>query len=232
MLQKLLLLFLLITTGICLNAQDTLPRFSAKNIGNKRIIVSWTNNYPVVKQISIQRSADSLKGFKTILTVPDPTALENGYLDTKAPHDSMFYRLFISLDRGQFFFSPTKRPVFDTSRKMDLTRVDKIRLNDTVAVPNHGINGNKRHELFIPSIHVYTHKDGYVRINLPEAGKKKYSIKFYDDADVFLFDLKEIKQTYLTLDKSVFYHAGWFKFELFENDVLVEKHKFYLPKDF
>lgn len=213
-------------------AQDTLPDFTVKNIGNSRIIVSWTNKYPNIKQISIQRSFDSLKNFKTILSVADPAAAENGYADTKAPHDSMFYRLFISLDRGNFFFSPVHRPVIDTSRKIDGARVDKIRISDSIAYPNNGVNGAKRHDLYIPSIHVYTHKDGYVRINLPEAAKKNYEIKFYEDDGRFLFDLKEIKQSFFTLDKSIFYHAGWFNFELYENGILVEKHKFYLPKDF
>jgi hypothetical protein len=233
MAKKILYLLIILTCSVSLlQAQDTLPDFTVKNIGNNRIIISWTNKYPNVKQISIQRSTDSLKNFKTILSVTDPTAAENGYADTKAPTENMFYRLFISLDRGQFFFSPTHRPVFDTSRKQDLSKVDKIVMRDSIAYPNNGVNGNKRHDLFIPSIHVYTHKDGYVRINLPEASNKNYELKFFEEDGRFLFDLKDIRQSFFTLDKSIFFHAGWFNFELFENGILVEKHKFYLPKDF
>ena len=40
------------------------------------------------------------------------------------------------------------------------------------------------------------------------------------------------KETALTLDKTNFYHAGWFTFELYNDEKLVEKHKFYLAKDF
>ncbi len=97
-------------------AQDTLPNFSVINRGNDRIVVSWTNPFGnTVRQLSIQRSFDSLKNFKTILTVPDPTIPQNGYVDSKAPTDHMFYRLYILKDSGKYVFSVTKRPKIDTS---------------------------------------------------------------------------------------------------------------------
>ena len=83
------LIFLIFATTAA-HAQDTLPNFSLRNVGNNRIIVGWTNNYQNIKQISIQRSFDSLKNFKTILTVADPTTPQNGYADTKATNDHMF----------------------------------------------------------------------------------------------------------------------------------------------
>jgi hypothetical protein len=216
-----------------MHAQDTLPKFTVKNIGNNRVIISWIHTYQLVKQISIQRSFDSVKNFTTILNVTDPMARQNGYVDTKAPTDHMFYRLFIALDRGMFFFSKTKSPEIDTVRKVDVSKVDKLIIVDSVVYPDYDeVNGIKRHELFIPSIHVYTHRDGYVRINLPEVTDKKYQIKFYNEDNTFLFELKDIKETYLTLDKAVFYHSGWFKFELYEEGKIIEKHKFYLPKEF
>ena len=232
---KIFLFVAAVFSGSLLNihAQDTLPKFTLKNIGNNRVIISWTHNYQLVKQISIQRSSDSLGKFTTILTVPDPMAHQNGYADTKVPNDHMYYRLFISLDKGMFFFSKTKSPEIDTIRKVDVKKVDKLVVVDSVSYPNYDeVTETKRHELFIPSIHVYTHRDGYVRVNLPEASEKKYHIKFYDQDNTFLFELKEIKETYLTLDKAAFYHSGWFRFELYEDGRLIEKHKFYLPREF
>src|SRR5580704_18456410 len=85
-----------------LRAQDTLPRFSATARGTGKILISWHNNYPVVTQISIQRSTDSLRNFTTLLTVPDPTLPENGAVDNKAPYPNFFYRLFIVFDHGQY----------------------------------------------------------------------------------------------------------------------------------
>jgi hypothetical protein len=43
-----------------------------------------------------------------------------------------------------------------------------------------------------------------VRISLLDFGSKKYSIKFYEDDDTFLFELKDIKEASLMLEKSNF----------------------------
>ena len=86
----------LLYAGFSAMAQDTLPQFTLKNIGDRHILISWKNNYELVKQISIQRSSDSLKNFKTIMSIADPTSKENGYADTKAPGDNLYYRLLIA----------------------------------------------------------------------------------------------------------------------------------------
>ena len=230
--QTLFLLLLSITVCNSLHAQDTLPKFSLKNVGNDRIVIGWTNNFTTVKQISIQRSFDSLTGYKTILTVPDPTPQQNGYVDAKAINDHMFYRIYIMLDRGIFLFSESKQPVVDLSYRTNfpngtgnLTEIDP---------GNSPYISNKPYMAgFTPSLYVFTHRDGYVKVSLPNDEKpKKYSIKFFDENETFLFELKEVKERNFKLDKTNFYHAGWFRFELYEDGKLTEKHKFYLEKDF
>ncbi len=243
------------------SAQDTLPRFNVRNAGNDKIIIGWVNNFEDVKQISIQRSFDSLTGYKTILTVADPTTKENGYVDSKATNDHMFYRLYILRDKGNYLFSKAQRPKKDTAGikgatiiRMDTVfekvvkngdtiiikkvvpftvRLEKIPATDSVKTPNPGNINKIKPNAFTPSLYVYTERDGYVRIILPDEDKpKKYSIKFFEENDNFLFELKEIKEKTFKLDKTNFYHAGWFKFELYEENKLIEKHKFYLEKDF
>jgi hypothetical protein len=216
-------------------AQDTLPRFSLRNVGQNRIVIGWVNNYQQVKQISIQRSFDSLNFYKTILSVADPSAVQNGYVDTKAPNDRMFYRLFIMLDGGNFLTTPAKRPLLDTANAA------------AVVVPGqnlpgqlNGVGGKKdstkitapRKPEYIPSVYVYTNKDGYLFVNLPDADKQQYRIRFFESDDTFLFELKNIRETALTLDKANFMHAGWFKFELYNDEKLVEKNRFFLANDF
>ncbi len=250
--KKPVLFFFLIIACSRLMAQDTLPKFSVINAGKNRVIIGWINTMPNVKQISIQRSFDSLTGYKSILTVPDPTTLQNGYLDAKATNDHMFYRLYIMLDKGMFLFSAAKRPFTDTSKKVhNIPGPDRIQMPDTmnkvnpvvislngfpgtdsISAPNPA-NLKNRNPGFIPSLYVYTCRDGYVCIKLPENEKpKKYSIKFFDNEETFLFELKEIKEQEFKIDKANFYHAGWFHFELYEDGKLLEKHKFYLEKDF
>jgi hypothetical protein len=97
-------------------AQGILPEFSVVTKGNQKVIISWVNNYPVVTQISVQRSKDSTRGFATILSMADPTAPQNGIVDAKATDAKQFYRLFIVLDNGKFVFTRSKRPFWDTVR--------------------------------------------------------------------------------------------------------------------
>ena len=207
-------------------AQDTLPKFSVKHLGNNRIVIGWVNNYPVVKQISIQRSHDSLKNYKTILSVTDPAAIQNGFADKTAPNDHMYYRLFVNLDKGEFFFTEAKQPVPDTMKVVNPV-IQKIK--DTM---NNGRNAVVKKPDFVPSFYVYTRKDGYIFINLPDADRRKYHIKFYEDNDNFLFELKNVKEPALTLDKANFIRSGWYKFELYDDETLVERNKFYLPREF
>jgi hypothetical protein len=279
--------FLLLTlySGSSLFAQDTLPKFTLKNVGKNRIVVSWTNPFPTIAQLSIQRSYDSVKGYKTIMTMADPTTPQNGYVDTKAPDGRQFYRLYIMLEGGRYMFCTAKRPMNDTSYlqriKVDtnvlrnvsrdsllrlragLTNINRpdlgkanvldslfildsllriaplpaviklgnFQTGDSASIPNAVVIKN-RPTAFVPSLYVYTNKDGYVKVSLPEEGNKKYMIRFFDEDDSLLFELKDMKAKSFRIDKANFFHAGWFRFEIYEDGKLLEKHKFYLEKDF
>ncbi|MEN9549936.1 MAG: hypothetical protein RIR12_2527 [Bacteroidota bacterium] len=256
------LLFVKLFLASALFAQDTLPKFTVKSIGINKVSIRWKNNFEDVKQISIQSSKDSMTGYKTILTVADPTKKENTFLDLKASSDRLFYRLYILRDKGYYIITKPQLPLknnpnlsgsntmvlVDTSsnkgiNKIDTTVVskvvpfsvviDKIPFSDSVKTPDLTNAGKTKPNAFTPSLFVYTEKDGYVRIQFPAEDKpKKYTIKFFDQDETLLFELKEIKAKTFKLDKTNFYHAGWFTFELYEENTLIEKHKFYLAKDF
>jgi hypothetical protein len=68
-------------------------------------------------------------------------------------------------------------------------------------------------------------------LNLPAAASQKYMVKFFDDGEQLLFEITQLREPWLLVDKVNFGHAGWFFFELYENGQLLEKHKFYIPKD-
>lgn len=239
--KKIVLLFsiTLITASLSpLIAQDTLPKFSLRNVGNNRIVVGWFNTFETVKQISIQRSFDSTKNFKTILTVADPSLPENGYVDTKADNDHMFYRLYIMLDKGAYLFSEAKKPVPDTVVKREAVQTtlpgiaSPVIISDSIVIGPINGNNKPKAELYVPSKRIFTFKDGYVRIILPNEEENKYDIKFFTAEDHPLFELKDVKERSFKIDKTNFYRAGWFKFELYENGELLEKNKFYIPKEF
>lgn len=190
------------------------------------IVISWVNKYDTLSQISIQTSHDSLKNYHTLISLTDPNAKMNGYADKRAPHDHMYYRLFIVKGDGQYLFSAVKRPALDTAKTATLL--------ETVVAKKPDIRDQKEAQKpsFVPSFYVYTNKDGYVFINLPDAEKQRYHIKFFEEDNSFLFEVKNLKQTGLTLDKTNFLHAGWFNFELYNDEKLVERHKFYLSREF
>jgi len=299
------LLFIAVSCTVVLHAQDTLPRFSAAARGPGKILISWHNNYPVVTQISIQRSTDSLKNFSTLLTVPDPKLPANGAVD-KAPHPNFYYRLFVVLDNGKYLFTPSRRPhsvtaettttaavtgtidetLAGTARnrvlvvsppgnrtrtsinlpstihglpEIPISNTVSIRKGDSILGQLSGaavqsfrdsilrrtkdtlvfIDGDTMlikpfvpKEVYKTSVYVFTGKLGNIHIALPEAAKKHYTVKFFDENSKLLFELAEIKDPSLILDKTNFHHSGWFRFELYDGDQLKEKNKLFIPKEF
>ncbi|MDP4148697.1 MAG: hypothetical protein Q8927_15985 [Bacteroidota bacterium] len=87
-------------------------------------------------------------------------------------------------------------------------------------------------EVYRISAYVFTGKYGNVHLSLPDADKRHYSVKFFDDTNKLMFELSAIKDPSLILDKTNFLHSGWFRFELYEEDRLKEKNKLFIPKDF
>ncbi len=196
-------------------AQDTLPNISVKN-SHGNIIISWHNVYEaVIANLNIQRSADSLKNYRTIGSILNPMNRNNGYTDRNPASVNMFYRVFIAFEDGSYLYSPIYRPVLDTSS------AEASNLSVAAVLPTG----------FVPSRFIYTGKDDNVILNLPDAAHRKLSIKFFDEKDDFLFEIQKITEPYLILDKVNFLHSGWFHYQLMDNGVQVEKYKFFIPRD-
>lgn len=226
MLKFILALFISFTAfnGITV-AQDTLPKISVKNRDGK-IIISWINTYGAkISNINIQRSFDSVKRFTTIGSVLNPLNKENGFVDSKPPVGNIFYRVFVAFEGGDYIFTRSCRPVLDTSTQSE-TELDMERKELERELQKQGTNNG-----FVPSKFVYTGKDNNVIISLTNAANQKFSIHFFDENDKPVFELHNIKEPYLILDKVNFLHSGWFKYHLFNNNIMLEKFKFFIPKD-
>ncbi len=235
MLKRFVIVFLLAIGFLPILAQDTLPRFTVKNRFGK-VILSWVNNFPDVVLINVQRSPDSLRGFKTILSVADPKAVTNGFLDSKVPNTSQFYKLYVQREGGKYFFTGVFNPVVDSSR----TTSYKMAENNNAAVKwsngKYSDDSSKAKvpplkDVFVPSIFVHTNPQGHVMIVLPENKTNSYTIKFFRDDGTALFTMNKVKESQLIIDKTNFVKAGWFRFELYENGLLKEKSKFMIPRD-
>ena len=208
------ILFFLLALQKISFSQDTLPNITVTQISNK-VLVSWANAYTSVTNIGIQRSYDSLKYFTTVGSVLNVKAQTNGFIDSKEFMPAQYYRLFISFEGGTYIFTASHRPGIDTLK----------------VIPDVTENLKPVQTWFVPSKQVYTGRDNNIVMSLPDAGKNKYSVKFFEDDGTFLFEIKKITEPYLTVDKVNFIHSGLFKFELFDNGVPIENHKFYIPKD-
>jgi len=81
------------------------------------------------------------------------------------------------------------------------------------------------------STNIFTNDKGFIRIVLPLAKQHRYKIIFYNDKEAHIFTIKHVKEADLILDKSNFKSAGWYFFELYENDKLKERNKIFVGKD-
>ena len=68
-------------------------------------------------------------------------------------------------------------------------------------------------------------------IKLPGAVDKKYNVKFFNELEEMIFELTKIKDDILIIEKVNFGKAGWYRFEIYESGLLIEKNKFLVPKD-
>ncbi|KIC91564.1 hypothetical protein [Flavihumibacter sp. ZG627] len=296
MMIRLGFVLLLATCAPQIRAQDTLPAFNVVLRSGNKVLVSWTNAYgKKIRQLSIQRSADSQRLFKTIMTIPDPTVLQNGYLDSRSPDTSQFYRLYILLDSGRYVFSKSQKAktsvparavekkeyvvikndknpeVSPLPEKKDPPKITEVpvvvkpihyytvkradtikgripdaelrkfrdsisyRTKDTLLVSHPDtlyIRPFVPRDVFRPSPYIFTDRRGLLNIQLPQAGRKKYRVSFFEADKSPLFEIREVAEKVLIMEKSNFMHAGWYLFELYEDGVLLEKNRFYISKDF
>lgn len=224
------LLFSFIIVQISFAQQKALPSISVKNINNK-IIISWINEYnKPITTLNIQRSYDSLRNYKTAGSVLSPQSRENGYADISAPYNKMYYRIFVAFEGGSYAYSKIMRPVKDTSKYV-------INAEDQFPWLN-AVNDSSLIEPPIktttpayPSSNIFTSKDNNVVIHLYNATTRKYTVKFFDETDKLLFELKKIKEDYLIIEKVNFVRTGWYHFEIYEEGELMEKNKFQILKD-
>jgi hypothetical protein len=224
-----LLLSFLFCSMASLFAQEILPGISVRNLSGK-IIVSWRNEYDrPVANINIQRSYDSLKNYTTIGSVLNPQNKENGYADAAPPYTKMYYRVFIAFECGSYHITTPVRPVKDTSSGNAARVRFPWETDSGDADPNLPVPVNPA--LNFPSKWIYTAKDNNVVLYLPGALSKKYTAVFFDELENKIFELTNLKEEYLIIEKVNFIRSGWYRFELFESGQLVEKNKFFIPKD-
>lgn len=275
---------LLFSLVVSTRAQDSLPNFSV-DVRNGAIIIGWINPYNDIAQLIIQQSNDSISGFRSIVTMPDPAAVTNGFAYKKPNSENYYYRIFYLRSGSRYMFTAPKKPnpeikqiaqksvpfkaaenLITSPKQVDsiiksnpsivtdikkglkadsvvLEKIDSvfrvnpekamkiIRYVDQVASPLQKIDYTTKDDIFNPSGFIFTNNEGNLVIALPDVHKKKFSLYVQTKEGTPVFEMKNIKEPLLQIDKSNFYKSGWFKYELYEAGRLREKNRFYIPAD-
>jgi len=293
------------------SAQDTLPAFTAKEINGKTII-GWNNPDKELKQLIIQQSADSLKAFRSIMSMPDPTSFSNGYLVKSTDSIRYFYRIFYVKLNGQYFFTKAKKatkeipppptpkpqpviqpitqpvtqptakltpqtaikaevkkqatkkntlpPIVEKKSLPPITETEKEVIQEVDVYFEEELNSKKYEKIqltipvskiedigkmskfikkdsvvtenmFQPSAFVYINPGGNLMLILPNPEKKHFSFLVYKEDGALLFNMKNIKESKLLIDRSNFMSSGWFSYELYDGQKPKEKSKFFIPPE-
>lgn len=230
MIKPFFLLPLFFILSNILFAQDKpLPFIQVKNLNNK-IVVSWINDYTKpITALNIQRSYDSLQNYTTIGSVLSPQSRDNGFADANFPYNKMYYRVFVSFEGGSYIITASARPIkefyaADNALSEKYPWLVSNKDSSTIFPPS-------KPGITYPSNNIFTAKDNNIIVHLVNAETKKYSVKFFDETEKFLFELTKLREEYLIIEKVNFVHTGWFRFEIYENGLLIENNKFQILKE-
>jgi hypothetical protein len=69
-------------------------------------------------------------------------------------------------------------------------------------------------------------RNGDIVITLPADALGRYRIRFFDDKQALLFEIRQIRDPLLIIEKYNFGHAGRFVYELYRDNGLIEKAGF------
>lgn len=216
----------------------------------------------------MQRSYDSTKNFFSIASILNPQNSVNGFTDSLAPYNKMYYRLFIGFDTGVYLLTASKRPEVNTV--IDYTKLiqeinalyekniqlqeEKVRLQKELEIARAAKNKNKpaaknakakakkpevtevseeiiSQVITFPSKRIFTDKDNNVVTRLFNVKANKYVIRFLTEDYKLLFEIKNPPDDYFVIEKVNFIHGGWYQFEIYKNEFLLEENKFYISTE-
>lgn len=69
-------------------------------------------------------------------------------------------------------------------------------------------------------------RNGNVVIAVPPGSAGQYKVRFFNDRNALLFEIREIVDSPLIVEKYNFVHAGVFRYELYKDNRLIERRRF------
>ena len=94
-----------------------------------------------------------------------------------------------------------------------------------ISVKNTLYHGDTSRQNRIPGI-VRCAKNGDIVITVPADALGRYRIRFYNEENILLFEIRQIRDPLLIVEKYNFRRAGVFQYEVYRDSELVEKNSF------
>jgi hypothetical protein len=82
-----------------------------------------------------------------------------------------------------------------------------------------------------PSKRIFTDKDNNVVIRLYNTRNNRYQIRFLTEDYKKLFEINNPVDDFMIVEKVNFHQGGWYQFEIYKNDYLLEENKFFISKE-
>ncbi|QES89357.1 hypothetical protein [Rhizosphaericola mali] len=205
--------------------QKPLPEFYVTQGPHNSNLISWVNNFgDDCIQLNIQRSSDSINGFRTVFSTPAPELPSNGFTDKTAPPGRVFYRIFYMLNGGSYYFTVSKQPAL--AQKIIANTVDTAKGFTTPTLTNSNKNNN-----YVKPLSVAINNFGNILITLPSDDIYRYSMEIWsNDDNAPIFTIKHFTDKVVVLDKSSFLKFGRYKYLLLDGDKKIEENYFNLSK--
>src|SRR5258708_32262457 len=79
----------------------------------------------------------------------------------------------------------------------------------------------------------YVHRaaNGDLVITVPKTASGRYKIRFFDQWNTLLFEIRQIRDLLLIVERYNFEHAGQFKYELYRYLILIENNNFFIRNE-
>lgn len=206
--------------------QKPLPEFYVTQGPHNSNLISWVNNFgDDCIQLNVQRSSDSINGFRTVFSTPAPELPSNGFTDKTAPPGRVFYRIFYMLNGGSYYFTASKQPA--QAEKFSNEVADTAK-GFTAVTPTSNANKNNN---YVKPLSVSINNFGNVLITLPTDDIYRYSMEIWgNDETAPIFTIKHFTDKVVVLDKSSFLKFGRYKYVLLDGDKKIEENYFNLSK--
>ncbi|HCF63670.1 MAG TPA: hypothetical protein DEU93_05475 [Chitinophagaceae bacterium] len=123
----------------------------------------------------------------------------------------------------------TSEPDIYRPKKREPWRVDPLETEKKGITP--GLKEKEGEVITYPSKRIFSSGNEQVVIVLPDAMIKHYTARFFNAEGTMIFELKNLRENYLIIEKVYFGKSGWYTFEIYDRGKLIEKNKLFIPQD-